>query len=68
MLGMLLEILGRNPVIGELGIARQLVVFIDNLLRGATHLALGTRAVKHPVDDIANGPVPVALGPRAVLR
>ena len=52
MFGMLLEILHRHAVIAKLGIARQLVVLVNDLLRRAADLALGTRAVENPVDDI----------------
>ena len=41
MLGVLLEILGRNPIIAQLRITRELIVLVDDLLRGAAHLALG---------------------------
>ncbi len=52
MLGMLLEILHRHAVIAKLRIARQLVVLVNDLLRRAADLALGTRAVENPVDDV----------------
>lgn len=52
MFRVLLEILGRNPVIAKLGIAGQLVIFVDDLLRRAAHFARGAGTVKHPVDDI----------------
>jgi len=42
VLGVLLEVFQRNTVTRQLRIARKLVVFFDDLLRGATHLALGT--------------------------
>lgn len=54
MFRMLLEIFHRNAVIAKLGVARQLVVFVDDLLRGAAHLAFGTGAVEHAVDDITD--------------
>ena len=51
--GVLLKVLGGHTVIAQLCIAGQLVVFLDNLLRRAAHLALGAGAVKNTVDDIA---------------
>ncbi|KGK79114.1 hypothetical protein PM03_11200 [Thalassobacter stenotrophicus] len=42
MLRVLLEIFQRNAVARQLRITRKLVVLFDDLLRGATHLALGT--------------------------
>ena len=53
MLGMLREILGSNPVIRQLRIARQLLIFLDDLLRCAAHFAFGARAVEHTVGDVA---------------
>ena len=65
MLGVLLEVLRRNPVIAQLGIACQLVVLVNDLLRGSAHFAFGARAVEHTVDDIAaGGTVAVILRPR----
>jgi len=52
MFRMLLKIFDRNPVIAQMRIARQLIIFVDNLLGRTAHLAFGTRAVKNPVDDI----------------
>ena len=52
MFGVLLEILHRHAVIAQLGVAGQLIVFVDDLLRRAAHLAFGTRAVEHTVDDV----------------
>ena len=53
MFGVLLKVLSRDPVARQLRIARQQSVFVDDLLGGAAHLALGARAVENPVDDIA---------------
>ena len=53
MFGVLLKVLSRHAIIGQLRIARQLIVFVDDLLRGAAHLALGARAVKDPVHHIS---------------
>jgi hypothetical protein len=61
MFGVLLEVFGGNTVIGQLCITCQLIVFFDDLLRRATHLALWARAVKHTVDNIANGTVIAVL-------
>jgi hypothetical protein len=68
MLRVLLEVLERDTVIAELRIAGKLVVLVDDLLRGAAHLALGPGTVEHAVDDVADRAVAVPLGPRAVLR
>ncbi len=68
MLGMLLKVLGCNPIIGQLRVAGQLIVFLDDLLGCAAHFPLWTRAIKNPVYDIADGPVAVviaALRPRS---
>ena len=43
MLGMLQEILGGDAVVGQLRIAGKEQVLLDDLLRRAAHLALGTR-------------------------
>jgi hypothetical protein len=62
----LLKVLSGHTVIGQLGVARQLIVFVDNLLGRTAHLAFGTRAVKNPVYDIApRRTVAVILDPRA---
>ena len=52
MFRVLLKVLCRNPVVAELRVASQLIVFLNHLLRGAAHLALGAAAVKDAVDDI----------------
>ena len=67
MFGVLQEILSRDAIIRQLGIARQHLIFLDDLLRRATHLALGPRAFKHPVDDIAERARAVLLGTRTGL-
>ncbi len=55
MLGVLQEILAGHAVVGQLRIARQLLIFLDDLLRRAAHLAFGAGAVEDTVDDIAEG-------------
>ena len=42
MLCVLLEVFQGNTVTGQLRVTCELIVFFDDLLRGATHLALGT--------------------------
>tara|TARA_R110002110_G_scaffold30377_13_gene107681 strand:+ start:377 stop:970 length:594 start_codon:yes stop_codon:yes gene_type:complete len=62
----LLKILCRNTVIGQLRIAGKLIVFLNHLLRRTAHFALRARAVKYAVDDIAAAvllAVAVVLGP-----
>ena len=69
MLGVLLEVLGRHAVVSEPGVTRQLVIFVDDLLRRTAHLALGASAVEHTVDDIAQRvAVAVVLRPRTGFR
>ena len=55
MFGVLREILGGNAVIRQLGVAGQLLIFLNDLLRCAAHLAFGARAVEHTVGDVAEG-------------
>ena len=64
MFGMLQEILFRHTVIAQLGVARQLKVFVNDLLRRAANLALGTGAVENPIDDITDSALAVRLGTR----
>ncbi len=64
VLGMLHEVLGRHAVVGQLGITREDLVFLDDLLRRAAHLALGAGAVEHPVDDVSHRPRAVRLRAR----
>ena len=64
VLGVLLEVLGRDPVVTEAGIAGKLGVLVDDLLRGSPHLAFGAGTVEHPIDDIP-GRTAVALVPGA---
>ena len=64
MLGMLLEVLARHAVIREERVTRQLRVFVDDLLRGAAHFALGTGTVEDPVDVIGGRAVTVILPAR----
>ena len=67
MFGMLREILRRDPVIRQLRIPRQKLIFLDQLGRGATHFAFRARAVKDPVDDVAEGARAVRFRTRAGL-
>lgn len=53
VLRMLREILGRNTITRKLRIARKLLVFVDNLLRCPTYLALGAGTVKHAIGNIS---------------
>jgi hypothetical protein len=61
MFGVLGKVLGRHAVVGPLCITGQHLILLDDLLRGAAHLALGARAVEHTVDDIAEGARAVRL-------
>ena len=65
MFGVLLEVLCRHAVVAQLGVTRQLVVFLDNLLRRAADLAFGARTVENAVNDVATLRLTVAiiLGP-----
>lgn len=54
MFGVLLKVFSRHAVIGELRITRELIVFVDDLLRRTTHLALWAGAVEHTIDDITD--------------
>ncbi|OIQ72466.1 hypothetical protein GALL_459060 [mine drainage metagenome] len=65
MFGVLQEVFMRHAVIGQLRIARQLEVFLDDLLRGAAHLAFGTRRFKDAVDDVSHRTRTVRLGTRS---
>ena len=67
MLGVLQEVFGGHAVIRQLGVPSQKLILLDDLLGRATHLAFGTRAVEHPVDNIAEGTRAVLLGTRAGL-
>lgn len=65
MLSVLLKILSRDPVVAQLRIASQLVVFINDLLRRPAHLALRAGAVEDAINNINPiGAVPVRLGTR----
>ena len=68
MFGVLQKVLGSDAVARKLGIARQYLVFVDDLLRGAPHLAFGARAVKHPVDDVPERTGPVLFRALALVR
>ena len=67
VLGVLQEILGGHAVIRQLGIACQHLVFLDDLRRGAAHLAFGSRGIEDAVDDVADGARAVLAGTRAFL-
>jgi hypothetical protein len=54
VLGMLQEALGGHAVAGQVRVTRQRLVLVDDLLRGAPHLAVGACALEDAVDDIAN--------------
>ena len=58
--GVLKEALLGNPVVRQLGIARQRQVLFNDLLGRAADLALGSRAVEDAVDDVAKRPRIVA--------
>ena len=68
MLGMLQECLLGHPVIRQLRIAGERQVLVDDLLGCAAHLAFWARAVKDPVDDVAERALPVRFGPRTGFR
>lgn len=62
----LLKVLGGDPVAGQLRIARQLVVLVNDLLGRAAHFALRTGTVKDTVYDVAAAvvvAVAIVLGP-----
>ena len=67
VLGMLLEVFHRHAVIGELRIARERLVFLDDLLRRSADLAFGPGTVEDAVDDVADR-APVILVPRPFIR
>ena len=50
---MLLEIFCGDTIAGQLRGAGQLIVFINDLLRRAAHLAFGAGTVEYPIDNIA---------------
>ena len=64
VLGVLQEALLGHAVMGQLGVARQRQVFLDDLLGRAAHLALGARAFEHAVDDVPKGTLAVRLAAR----
>ncbi|PRY26865.1 hypothetical protein CLV78_101969 [Aliiruegeria haliotis] len=64
VLGMLLEVLGGYTVVAKRRIAGKLGVLVDNLLRGATHLAFRTGRIEDPVDNVPYRPLTVRLGTR----
>ena len=55
MLGVLEIALARHPVTGELGVARQRLVLVDDLLGRTPDLAVRPRALEDAVDDVAHG-------------
>src|SRR5690606_32141595 len=61
LLGMLQETLLRHAVAGQLGIARQRQILVDDLLRRAAHLPFRAGAVEDAVDDIAQRALAVRL-------
>jgi len=62
MFGVLRKVFSSDAVARQLGIAVQLIILFDDLLRRAAHLAIGARAVENPVDDIAaRGSIVVAV-------
>ena len=61
MFGMLHEVFCRDPVVGQLGVTGKELIFFDDLLGGAAHLALWAGTVEDAVDDIADRPGPVRL-------
>ena len=65
MLGVLQKALLRDAVMGQLRVARQRQVFLDDLLGGATHLALGPRAVKDAIGDVPQRALAVRFATRA---
>ena len=64
---MLLKILRRHTVIAQLGIPRQLIIFLNHLTRRTAHLAFGAGAVEDTIDDVSAlivvTTVAVILGP-----
>jgi len=65
MLRMLEKALFRHAVMGQLGVTRQRQVFLDDLLGGATHLALGPRAIEDAIGDIPQRALAVRFATRA---
>lgn len=53
MFGVLQEVFGGHAIIRQLRVTGEKLVLLDDLLRGATHLALGAGAVKDAIDDVA---------------
>ena len=67
MFRMLQKVFKGDAVVAQLGIARQHLIFLDDLLRRAAHLALWPRTVKHAVDDISQCPGAVRFRTRTLL-
>lgn len=65
MLCVLQKALFCHAIMGQLGVTRQSQILLDDLLGGATHLALGPRAVKDAVNDIAQRALAVRFATRA---
>ena len=61
MLGVLVKVFSGDTVIRQLCIAGEKLVFLDDLLRRAAHLAFGAGTVEHTVDDISDGAWTVRL-------
>lgn len=61
MLGMLQEVFCSDAVIRQLRVTGEKLILLDDLLRRATHLAFGARAVEDAVDDVAEGARAVRL-------
>ena len=59
--GVLKEALLGNPVVRQLGIARQRQVLFNDLLGRAANLALGTRRVENAVDHVPKRALAVRL-------
>lgn len=57
MFGVLLEVFHRHPIIAKLCVTRQLVVFVDDLLRCTADFAFGTGTVKNAVDHVSDAAV-----------
>ena len=53
MFGVLQKVLGGDAVIRQLRVTGEELIFLDQLGRGATHLAIRARTVEHAVDDVA---------------
>ena len=61
MFSVLQEVFRSDTVVRQLCVTRKHLVFFDDLLRRATHLAFGAGAVEDAVDDVAEGARAVRL-------